>query len=95
MVLFNDMGTPTEVVEFGVGPDPMALAVGAELPPGKWHTVVALQPGSVLLELKEGPFNEDAAKEFASWAPEEGSPEAARFYSALRRMVDECAGRGL
>lgn len=88
-MLFNESGAPTEVVEFGVQSDPQPSAAGVELLPGKWHTVIALQVGSVLLELKEGPFREDAAKEFAPWAPEEGSPGADRFYIALRRMVDE------
>ncbi len=48
---------------------------GVEIPPGTWHTVVALEPGTVLYELIEGPYEATTHKEFAAWAPPEGSPD--------------------
>ena len=60
-----------------------------EVPPGTWHTVVALETGSVLLEVKAGPFIPDQPKEFAAWAPEEGSDEAREYHSFLLRLVSQ------
>jgi cupin fold WbuC family metalloprotein len=83
LLLFNDLGGLTDVVEFGVGTDAMAI----ELPPALWHTIVALTPQAVLFEAKAGPFNPSAAKELAPWAPDEGSGAAAAFLAELQRTV--------
>ena len=47
-----------------------------EIPPTIWHTLVALEPGGVLLEVKRGPYVPSAAHDFAAWAPPEGSAAA-------------------
>lgn len=61
--------------------------VGLEIPSGKWHTVISLVKGSVLLEVKAGPFNPNASKFPASWAPEEGSEDAAAYLNSLFERV--------
>ena len=63
-------------------------AVGAEVQSGKWHTVVSLVSGSVLLEAKAGPFNPDAPKIFAPWAPVESSAEGATYLKKLMLKVN-------
>lgn len=69
--------------------DPRAGQYGVEIAPGTWHMLVGLEPGTVFLEIKQGPYDPDAAKHFAGWAPEEESPEVADFMlfieSAIRR----------
>jgi len=62
---------------------------GLEIPPGVWHTIAALAPGTVLLELKPGPYQAISDKDFAPWAPREGAPAAAGF---ARWMVTACIG---
>jgi len=52
---------------------------GVEIPPKIWHSFIVLQEGSVLYEIKEGPFIEETDKIFAKWAPEEGTKEAHEF----------------
>lgn len=37
-----------------------------------WYTIVALDPGCVLLDVKTGPFDPDQPKELAPWAPKDG-----------------------
>ena len=44
-----------------------------ELPSECWHTLIVLEPASVLLEVKEGPFIPAVAKDIAPWAPLLGS----------------------
>ena len=91
LVTFNDDGTIQEVMHFGTekhtGNDTEGLGIGADIPPGVWHTIIALVPGAVMLELKAGPFNPNAAKEPAPWAPEEGTPEGMAFLDGLRKLA--------
>lgn len=91
LVLFDDCGTPGAIVRFGTNELGVTQNAGIELPPGSWHTVLALTEGAVLLEVKAGPFKVDAAKEFAPWAPGEGSDEAQAYFLALRKQALEAA----
>jgi cupin fold WbuC family metalloprotein len=90
LVTFCDEGRVAEVVRFGSDKfgGGERIALGVTIPPCVWHTVIALQPGSVLLEVKAGPFDPGLAKELANWAPTEQSPESAEFVKALRELVD-------
>jgi len=96
-VLFDDRGWVTEAISFGTeayGGDE-SLPVGVELAPGVWHTVLADVPGSVLFEVKAGPFDPTLAKELANWSPPERSPEAPSYLADLRRSAAALtAGRG-
>ncbi len=91
LVTFDDDGTVQEVIRFGTEKHASdyveGLSAGADLSPGIWHTIIALVPGSVLLELKAGPFNPNAAKESAPWAPEEGTHEGMLFLDGLRKLA--------
>lgn len=83
IVLFEDDGTITKVHR--LAPDyygPNAV-LAMELTPSSWHTVVALEPGCVLLEVKAGPFDTKQAKDFAGWAPPEENRGAAKYYQDL------------
>lgn len=81
LIAFDGEGAIEGVHPFGVAP---LDAAGVELSPEQWHTVVALEPGSILFEVKQGPFDASAAKEFAPWSPEEGSADALPYLAALR-----------
>lgn len=48
-----------------------------EIPPATWHMLAALEPGTVLLEVKPGPYGPTTPADFADWAPAEGSGGAA------------------
>jgi len=63
------------------------VSVAVLISPETWHTVVALVPGSVLLEIKPGPFSINTAKEFAQWAPKEGSNEAMKYLLDLKSSL--------
>jgi cupin fold WbuC family metalloprotein len=49
---------------------------GVEIAPGEWHTATGLEEGTVVYEIKDGPYNAGDDKNFASWAPNEGESEA-------------------
>jgi cupin fold WbuC family metalloprotein len=89
LVLFDEAGGVSEFIHFGVQSENelCKVSVGVEIPPECWHTVVANVPGSVLFELKEGPFNPQAAKEYAEWAPKEGSENAQHYLDFLKSLT--------
>jgi cupin fold WbuC family metalloprotein len=87
LVTFDDDGQMQRVVHFGsekYGPE---LAVGVEVDPETWHTVVALNPGSILLEVKAGPFDPAQPKNLANWAPSENSPDADVYMHQLNQLI--------
>lgn len=94
LVTFDDGGGILEIIRFGTEKygAPTGLNVGVELPPGTWHTIIALEPDSVLLELKAGPFDPNAAKEPAPWAPEEQTPVGRAYLGELRRKLEQATG---
>lgn len=93
LVLFDDSGKAVESVRFGVSQVDERVAAGVEIPPNRWHTVIALQPGSILLEVKAGPFDPKQSKEFAIWAPEEGTLKAKKYHQALLSCLREIPER--
>ncbi|MCW9023418.1 MAG: WbuC family cupin fold metalloprotein [Gammaproteobacteria bacterium] len=56
-----------------------------EMPAGSWHCVMALDTGSVFFEVKPGPYTPLDDKDFASWAPAEGSAGVSDFMQWLKQ----------
>jgi cupin fold WbuC family metalloprotein len=77
LLTFADDGTVLECVELSHG-DGSAVV---ETPAATWHSLVAVEPDSVLFEFKQGPF---APSGFAAWAPAEDSAGAADIVAWLR-----------
>jgi cupin fold WbuC family metalloprotein len=75
IVEFSDEGTITDYTVLSQSRG----VYGLEIPPRIYHTLICLEPGSVLYELKDGPYIPASDKHFAPWAPVEGSPEAAAY----------------
>jgi cupin fold WbuC family metalloprotein len=64
-------------------------AVAVDIPHGQFHTVVGLEGGTIFFEAKAGPYMPLTEEETASWAPVEGTPEAAVFLAALKQLVNK------
>lgn len=79
---FDDTGTVTEQAVLRRG-----RARAVEFPSGTWHTVLALQPDTVMFEIKPGPYQPIADKDFAAWAPEEGTEAAAALLAGWVRLL--------
>ncbi len=60
-----------------ISPDGPDIAV--EITGGTWHTVTALEGGTVLFELKPGSYSPVTDKDFAGWAPSEDDADRQRF----------------
>lgn len=52
-----------------------------EIPAYSWHAVVAHECGTVMFEVKPGPYSPIEDKDFASWAPAENQPESSQAMS--------------
>jgi cupin fold WbuC family metalloprotein len=75
IVTFDDEGNVIERYRL----DALGPVRGIDLPAGIWHTVLALTDESVCYEVKPGPWEPASDKDFAAWAPAEGTPEAGAF----------------
>jgi cupin fold WbuC family metalloprotein len=67
-------------------------AIGIDLQPGIWHTLAVLSPEAVCYEVKPGPYVQSTDKDFAPWAPREGTPEAAEYLAGLIAGITEPLG---
>ena len=56
---------------------------GVEIAPREWHTIISLASGTVLFEVKQGPYVQIIDKNFAPWAPPEGSPQASSYLASI------------
>jgi len=83
LLIFDDAGEvnfeQSKVLSAGSG------CLGMDIPPGVWHSLVALED-SVIYEVKGQPaggYVSERDKDFATWSPPEGSPEAAAYLQML------------
>lgn len=83
ILLFDDQGRVSRrVVLSDRGPDFMI-----EIPDNTWHTVFSLQSGTVLFEVKQGPYEALSDKDFAAWSPGEGEAQAAGMLEWFTRAA--------
>lgn len=71
--------------------DRIELSVGGirmlEVPAFTWHTLICQASDTLVFEIKEGPYAPSSDKDFAPWAPPEGTQEAARFREWWRGLT--------
>lgn len=67
---------------------------GVELAEGQFHTLVALSPDAVMFELKQGPYQPSADKDFLTCFPAEGTPAAKKQEQRWRDLFEEDAASG-
>ncbi|MCK9285802.1 MAG: WbuC family cupin fold metalloprotein [Rhodocyclaceae bacterium] len=79
LVEFDAAGAVLRTTELAAGGE----ALGCDIPHGTWHTTLALEPGTVFLEAKAGPYLPLTADERAGWAPAEGAAEATPYLATL------------
>jgi cupin fold WbuC family metalloprotein len=77
---FDDAGSITNAVHLAAG----SSTFGVDLAAGIYHTFVALETGTVIYEVKPGPYAPADDKTYAPFAPAEGAPTAAAYLEGLR-----------
>ncbi len=79
VVFFDNLGNVTDFV--WLDKDKGNYAV--EIPVGMWHSLFALESGTVVYEVKDGPYLPMNDKNFASWAPKEGDSGCEEYLKNL------------
>ena len=85
VIFFSDVGGVDGIKLFGTEKY-TNVSVGVEITSATWHTVLALEKKSVLLEVKAGPFDPNRAKELAPWAPSENRSDVTAYYDMLSEL---------
>jgi cupin fold WbuC family metalloprotein len=80
LIVFDDAGGVVRTAKVGAG----GTAIGIDIPHGTWHTAVALEPDTVFMEAKAGPYLPFTEAERAPWAPAENSPAAVSYLGMLK-----------
>ena len=62
--------------------------LGVEFEENMFHMLISLESGTVVYEIKEGPFIPHSSESQADWAPEEGDPASADF---LKKVIALCS----
>ena len=82
MVLFNHDGNVLRCEQL----EARGEQYGIEIPEGSYHTLVVLEPNSVILELKEGPYQPAIDKDFLQQFPAEGNVECVDYVAKWERL---------
>ncbi len=77
-----------EIVHCHIISPEMGVYAG-EVPPGVFHNVVSLQTGTVVYEIKDGPYVPETDKQFALWAPNEGDEKSIEYLQKLINYINE------
>jgi cupin fold WbuC family metalloprotein len=86
---FDDDGRVRDCMRVAAGGDPF----GVDLAAGIYHAFIALQPDTVIYEVKPGPYAADNDKSFAPWAPAEGDPQVPAYMQALLAHYEQRKAR--
>lgn len=78
---YDEAGNMTERVCL----NPLEGKYGLEIPPCTWHSIVALESGTVIFEIKKGPYQALPLEDLAPWAPAFSDEEGVKAF--IKRMI--------
>lgn len=80
---YDESGKVTEKVLL----DPLKGNYGLEIPAGTWHSIVVLETGTVIFEIKKGPYYPLPSEDLASWAPAPSDVKGAEAF--MNKLLEE------
>ncbi|MCB2219820.1 MAG: WbuC family cupin fold metalloprotein [Bacteroidetes bacterium] len=83
VIQFNDDGNITDHMIL----DPKNNEYAVEVAARTYHTIICLEPDSIIYELKDGPYDPADDKNFAPWAPKEGEAECDGYLLSLLEQL--------
>lgn len=69
--------------------DPRNGVFGGEIAAGKWHTLISLESGTVIFEIKQGPFVPISQENFAPWAPPSISKDSSEWIAEILHKIKD------
>nr|WP_302830116.1 WbuC family cupin fold metalloprotein [uncultured Bacteroides sp.] len=82
VLFYDDYGNVTDKVLL----NPLEGKYGLEIPSGTWHSIIVLESGTVIFEIKKGPYSPLPAKDIASWAPAPSDVKGAEAF--MNKMLE-------
>lgn len=79
---YDDAGNVTDKVCL----NPSEGKYGLEIPSNTWHSIIALESGTVIFEIKKGPYQPLPSEDLASWAPQTSDVEGIKAF--MKRMLE-------
>lgn len=79
VIIFTEQGEISERIRLST--DGVRLL---EMPAGTWHSVLSLENGSVVFEVKQGPYVPLGEEDLAVWSPAENTPEVTGWLARMR-----------
>ena len=79
---YDDAGNVTDKVCL----NPSEGKYGLEIPSNTWHSIIALESGTVIFEIKKGPYQPLPSEDLASWAPQTSDTEGIKAF--IKRMLE-------
>jgi cupin fold WbuC family metalloprotein len=68
LLVFDDSGRVLERIELAAGGEVSAV----EIPANTWHAVASMETGTVVFEVKQGPYAPITEANYAPWSPPDG-----------------------
>jgi cupin fold WbuC family metalloprotein len=84
ILVFDDDGTVIERAILAPGADCRVI----EIPPATWHTLIAIESGTVWFEVKEGPYAAPPVQDVAPWSPAPNTEAARSYLDRLRAIAN-------
>lgn len=75
VLIFNDNKEVSERYHLDAKGDVRSMEIDA----GAWHTFVSMEEGTVVMEIKQGPYSYPPEKDSCQWAPREGEKGVTEF----------------
>jgi cupin fold WbuC family metalloprotein len=76
IIIFDDEGSVVSSTEVS----PKKEVYGMEIEAGTWHSLIVLEPDTVVYEVKKGPYVPLTPDNIAPWAPDPADKEKVREY---------------
>jgi cupin fold WbuC family metalloprotein len=85
MLIFEEDGRLAQAARLEAGGASFAVDVA----PGIYHAFLVRAPDTLIYEVKSGPYTALSDKDFATWAPAEGSSDVPGYVEQLERALAE------
>jgi cupin fold WbuC family metalloprotein len=84
VIIFDNDGSVVSSTEVS----PEKEVYGMEIEAGIWHSLIVLEPGTVVYEVKKGPYVPLTPDNIAPWAPDPADKEKVKEYmNRIREIV--------
>lgn len=84
VIIFDNDGSVVSSTEVS----PEKEVYGMEIEAGIWHSLIVLEPGTVVYEVKKGPYVPLTPDNIAPWAPDPADKEKVKEYmNSIREIV--------